>query len=162
MLARLKGVSGLDDAGIDRSGTYLRLRAAHPDLARVANAAIDLLRTEGVVVERSGENVAEVERWYGPEDVRELSRAEAEELGREIAAAVWPALEPAAGEHLRKAIARHLHDAFVTHGLERGERVPIEDAVERVRAEASGWLSAEQLRAMLRALRTRLELAPPS
>lgn len=160
MLARLEGIPALEDVGVDRSGTYLRLRAAdEAGLDRCVDAVSVRLHEEGVFVERAADP-PDIARWYGPDEVRELSQAEAAELARQAAAAVVPSLDVVAMDRVRELVARYLHAAFVTHHLERGERVPLDAAVERIRSEMSTSLSDEQTGSLVRALRTILDLPP--
>lgn len=157
MLARLIEIECVDDVAVDRSGTYLRVAVSGPNDVCVRTIST-WLHGEAVFVEQAQEDIV-VERWYRPGEVRELSRAEAEHLASRAVAGVRPHLSEAAAVETRELVTRHLHDAFVTHHLERGERVPLRATADLIRSDASRVLTAEQTDSLAKQLMTALDLS---
>lgn len=156
-MARLLGIECVADVAVDRSGTYLRLGVRDGPSAECVETVSAWLEREGVFVEPA-ETGIEPERWYGPDEVRELSRAEAEELGARAVAQIRPSPDAATARRLRDLVAGRLHDAFVTHHLERGERVPLRTTMERIRADAASVLTIEQLGSLMKHLASALDV----
>lgn len=157
MLARLLEIECVADVAVDRSGTYLRIGVRDGKTSGCVETVSAWLEREGVFVE-SAESGIEPDRWYGPAQVRELSLAEAEELAARTVAAVEPPPDAPTARRLREVIARHLHGAFVTHHLERGERVPLRVTVEKIRADSSSALTVEQLESFMKHLESTLHV----
>lgn len=145
------------DVAVDRSGTHLRLGVRDGPSAECLETVSAWLEREGVFVERA-ESGFQPERWYRPDEVRELSRAEAEELGAKAVAGIEPLPDAATARRVRELIAGHLHDAFVTHHLERGARVPLRTTIELIRADASSVLTVEQLESLMKHLASALDV----
>lgn len=156
-MARLLEIECVADVAVDRSGTYLRLDVRDSSTAECLETVSAWLEHEGVFVERA-ENQIKPQRWYRPDEVRELSLAEAEELGARAVAGIDPPPDAARARRLRELIARHLHDAFVTHHLERGERVPLRITVELIRADAASMLTVEHLESLMKHLASTLDV----
>lgn len=81
MLARLKAIPGLSEAAVSHSGDLLRLVASHAD-------ALDAVRRElsalGYATEPIKGLAASDLRWYAFDDVRDLTREEAEIIARRV------------------------------------------------------------------------------
>lgn len=143
MLARLLEIDCVADVAVDRSGTYLRLGVRERSTPECVETVFTWFEREGVFVERAGADILP-DRWYGPDEVRELSRAEADELAAKVVAQIESRPDAVTTKRLRDLIAERLHDAFVTHHLERGERVPLNSTIALIRAEAASMLTVSQ------------------
>ena len=84
MLARLDSVAGLHDAAVDHRGELLRLVVSDANVLDVVRGELSDLdyAAEGV----SGITASDV-RWYAFDDVRDLSREEAEIIARRVTSA---------------------------------------------------------------------------
>lgn len=157
MLARLLEIECVADVAVDRSGTFLRVDVQERSTAECEGVISAWLDGEGVLVERAGGEI-QIELWYGPDEVRELSRAEAEEIAAKVAAGIEPLPDAATARRLRALISGRLHDAFVTHHMEKGERVPLDATISLIRADADRLLTVQQRPSLMRQLATTLNV----
>ncbi len=167
MLARLAQVPCAASAEVDHGGRFLRLRARpDADPERCLDEVSRQLAASGVEVEPAddtGRREAEaVTRWYGPSSVQELSREEAERLGRELGAsfARLVGLSPEAEVALVRTIARHFREAFIAHPLEpsAGAGVRLEPALAAIREEAATFIDRSLVPALEAHLRSEMEV----
>jgi len=108
VLARLDSVAGLHDAAVDHRGELLRLVVSDANVLDVVRGELSDLdyAAEGV----SGITASDV-RWYAFDDVRDLSREEAEIIARRVTSAFRRsrALSDASAIRLDHAVAEALY-----------------------------------------------------
>jgi hypothetical protein len=81
VLARLETEPGVESAEVDRRGELLHVRVGSAtDVGRV----IDRLHEMGFAGEVITDTEVHGQRWYGPQDVGELSREEAHVIARRV------------------------------------------------------------------------------
>ena len=84
MLARLSGIDGVHSVEVDHAGELLRFVVDRPDIG----AAVQRLLLElGFASTQIEEGIPSDVRWYGPNDVFELSREEAHVIASRVVAA---------------------------------------------------------------------------
>lgn len=146
MLARLEAIEGVADAQVDHSGELLRLRLttdqALPD-------AVATLRELGYGADEL-DQVPVIERWYGRETVRELSREESAVIARRVIPpfARSHGIAPSTSGQLEELVARTLYACFAARTLEAGT-VPgalLRECVDAVEAAVRDLLDAEGAR----------------
>jgi len=154
VLARLATIPCATSVEADHSGRLLRVRVrSDADTERCLDELVRHLAGAGVTIER-GDPLARVEaaaatRWYGPDDIAELSREEASRLGDKLARsfALRFALDRGAEGALANLIARHFGDAFVAHRFEPGESAEdrgtgiLADAFAAIERDAAGLVA---------------------
>lgn len=152
MLARLEAIDGVALAEVDHRGELLRLRLTSDDALA---DAIATLRELGYGAEEIPGAPA-VERWYGRDTVRDLSREEGEVIARRIVPAFASSRELArsTADQLEAAVAQALYACFAAHPLDvsaaPGElRQECVGAVEKAVRELIGADGASELASLL-------------
>jgi hypothetical protein len=113
VLARLQEENDIQSAKVDRRGELLRLRLTSSDVTGLVRRLAELGFSGEEV---PGTDVPAV-RWYGLEDVGELSREEAAVIAERVVPSFATAHGITAAETspLREIVASALHACFVTH-----------------------------------------------
>ena len=135
MLARLDAIPGLQKAQVDHRGELLHLVVAEEDVLAIVGRELSTL---GYLAEPlSGVNASDV-RWYAFDDVRDLSREEAEIIARRVTSAFARPhpLPDSETVPLEQAVADALYSCFASNDLgagvpARGLRRECCEAVER-------------------------------
>jgi hypothetical protein len=119
VLARLDAIPGLEAAQVDHRGELLRLVVAEEDVLATVS---DELSGLGYLAEPlSGVNASDV-RWYAFDDIRDLSREEAEIIARRVTSAFTRShpLPDSARVRLEQAVADALYSCFAANDLGSG------------------------------------------
>ncbi|TMC69682.1 MAG: hypothetical protein E6J13_10730 [Chloroflexi bacterium] len=108
MLARLDSIPGLREAAVDHRGELLRLVASDASVFDVVRGELSGL---GYAAEEVSGLVPADVRWYAFDDVRDLSREEAEIIARRVTSAFRRsrALSDATAIRLDEAVAEALY-----------------------------------------------------
>lgn len=116
MLARLEAIEGVELAEVDHRGELLRLRSTSD---HALEDALATLRELGYGAEEISGAPA-VERWYGRDTVRELSREEGDVIARRIVPGFARSRELArsSADQLEAAVAQALYACFAAHTLD--------------------------------------------
>lgn len=153
MLARLEAIDGVAVAEVDHRGELLRLRLTSDE---ALEDAVGTLRALGYGAELTA--APAVERWYGRDTVRELSREEGDVIAKRVVStfARSRAIDPSTGAQLVDLVARALYAYFATHTLDRAaDRSALVrecvDAVEAAVRDLLGPDGARELAALLSA-----------
>jgi hypothetical protein len=156
VLARLRSEPGIDSVEVDRRGELLRIRAGS---AAHVRAVVDRLYEMGFAGEPAADGEAIEQRWYGPDDVGELSREEA----YVIAYRVVPAFTQGAPtgidvSALVTLVAAALHQCFVTSTLDASDTHGALNSAcaGAVEAATRGHIGDDQAAALGRAIETDL------
>lgn len=116
MLARLQSEPGIYAVEVDRRGELLRIRVGSAD---DVPGVVDRLYQMGFAAQpvAAGETIEQ--RWYGPDDVGELSREEANVIARRVVPAFMREVPPVGADvdGLVNLVATALHECFVTNTL---------------------------------------------
>jgi hypothetical protein len=148
---------GIDDVGVDRRGELLRIRVGSADDVR---AVVDRLFEMGFAAQPVAEGETIEQRWYGPDDVSELSREEAYVIAHRVVPA-FTKEGPSVGtdvEGLVKLVATALHECFVSNSLSAADtHGALNSACARaVKAATRRRLGADRATALGRAIETDL------
>ena len=141
MLARLEELDGIDRAETDFGGDYLRL---HLRSRGVVPAATKLLLALGYVAEPT--DTTSITRWYGRDEVGELSRVEAGVIADRVMAKhrTIHALSDEVATALREAVVDALHRCFVTTALTSAPSLSLRTScTEATRAAAAPLIGAD-------------------
>jgi hypothetical protein len=156
-LARLQLEPGIERVEVDRRGELLRISVGSMDDVR---AVVDRLYEMGFAAQPITEGETIGQHWYGPEDVGELSREEAEVIARRVVPAFTRG-DPSVGadmDGLANLVATALHECFVSNTLDASEtHGALNSACARaVEAATRGRLGDDRATALARAIETDL------
>jgi len=153
VLARLDAIPGLQEAHVDHRGELLRLVVA--DESALADVRRELSTLGYLAEPLSGVNASDV-RWYAFDDVRDLSREEAEIIARRVTSAFTRSHPLANSEAVRleQAVADALYSCFAANDLGAGVpagglRTECCEAVERAVLPLVGQEAAREYVAFL-------------
>ena len=116
MLARLDAMPGLSEAEVDHRGELLRLVVSDASVLATVSSELSAL---GYRADPVSGLVASDVRWYAVDDVRDLSREEAEIIARRVTSAFTSshALSEAHAIRLEHAVAEALYRCFAENEL---------------------------------------------
>jgi len=119
VLARLNSVAGVREVGVDHRGELLRLVVSDAVVLGAVGREVSGLGYMAVPIEGL---VASDVRWYAFDDVRDLSREEAEIIARRVTSrfASTRSLSDADAIRLEHAVAEALYRCFAAHQLASG------------------------------------------
>ncbi len=119
MLARLDAIPGLREAAVDHRGELLRLVVSDANVLDVVRGELFGL---GYAADPVSGLVASDVRWYAFDDVRDLSREEAEIIARRVTSlfARLRTLSDARAFRLEHAVAEALYRCFAANELGPG------------------------------------------
>lgn len=154
MLARLEAIDGVALAEVDHQGELLRLRLTS---AQALREAVATLRELGYGADELTAAPA-VERWYGRDTVRELSREEGDVIAERVVTSFARSrgIDPPTEAQLEELVARALYTYFAAHTL-GGSATPgtlvreCVNVVEAVVRDLLGLDGARELAALLSA-----------
>jgi hypothetical protein len=148
VLARLEKLDGIERAETDFGGDYLRL---HLRSQAAVPATTELLLALGYLAEPT--DSASVTRWYGRDEVGELSRVEAGVIADRVVTKfreVHPLPEKIAA--LREAVTDALHRCFVTTALTSAPSLSLRTSCTEATRDAAAPLIGAELASELAAL----------
>jgi hypothetical protein len=118
-LARLDAIPGLREAAVDHRGELLRLLVSEANVLDVVRGELSNL---GYAAEPVSGLVASDVRWYAFDDVRDLSREEAQIIARRVTSAYVRShtLSDATAIRLEHAVAEALYRCFAANELGPG------------------------------------------
>lgn len=155
MLARLATIPGLQEAQVDHRGELVRLVVAAPGVLDAVRGELAGLGYEGLPV--SGLGASDV-RWHAFDDVRDLSREEAEIVARRVTAAFVRAhaSNEADAIRLENVVTSALYECFIANDLDAQApagalRTGCTDAVARAARDLIGPEAALDLGRLLTA-----------
>ena len=156
MLARLQSEPGVGSVEVDRRGELLRIRVGSAGDVR---AVVDRLYEMGFAAQPVALGETIEQRWYGPNDVGELSREEAYVIARRVVPAFTQG--PTAGadvDGLVNLVATALYEYFVTNSLHATETHGALNSAcgWAVEAATRGRLGADRAMALGQAIETDL------
>ena len=135
MLARLEDERGVRSVEVDRSGTLLRVQLTRDGALAHVQAALFALGFGGEVLTDTPAELS----WYGPSEVGELSKEEAQIIARRVAPPLAQAYD-ADPAMLLRLVAHALYECFVVNrsrdvsadAMRRACAVAVEDAARSV------------------------------
>ena len=146
MLAHLEEVVGVSRAEVDRHGTLLRVDLVDASVTAAMIARLRDLGFSGQVIE----NDSSVGRWYGRDEVGELSGEEAAVIARRVVPKFSREYQLADPDAIIGVVTAALHQCFVTNVLDDGTPTHVlDDACGRAVQAATRAQLGEELASLL-------------